>query len=83
MEYSASKTADSTAPIAAALAMQPTPIEDLEKRLAVLKAAGVREYADGQIHILFERPPRQQEGADLAERFARFQMEQERMINGG
>lgn len=60
---------------------QPTPVEDLEKRLRVLRDAKVREYHDGGIRIAFERPQRMDE-ADMLEHLQQM-AEQERIANGG
>lgn len=81
MEYSPSATSDATAPVVTTTAnMQPTSVEDLEKRLAVLKAAGVREYVDGGLHVLFERPqPKREKTIDELI----VEAEQERIRNGG
>jgi len=81
MEYSASPTADATAPVSPAT-MQPTTVEDLERRLVVLKTAGVREYQDGGLHILFERPQQRHEEENPIERLVR-RMEEERVAHGG
>lgn len=60
---------------------QPSSVEDLEKRLRVLREAKVREYHDGGIRIAFERPQRVDD-ADMLELLQR-RMEEERLANGG
>lgn len=83
MEYSTSPTADATAPVTPVPSTQPTPVEDLEKRLAVLKASGVREYQDGPMHILFERPQQRSEEDVIAKLYRQAQADAERLANGG
>jgi hypothetical protein len=82
MEYSASPTADVTAPVQPA-AQSPVPlsVSDLEQRLAVLKSAGVREYQDGGVHILFERPKPREEIDPI--RALELAAQAERIASGG
>jgi hypothetical protein len=88
MDYSTSQTTTATAPVSPVsqadptLLLQPSTVEDLEKRLAVLKNAGVREYQDGRIHLLFERPQQKQPETEEDE-VMRMLREQERLANGG
>lgn len=63
MDYATNSNTDATRPVEAGTPATsgPSPVDDLAKRIAVLKENGVREYADGPIHILFERPQSKQE----------------------
>lgn len=70
-----------TPSVAAPAYPQPSSVEDLEKRLRVLREAKVREYHDGGLRIAFERPQRLDE-ADALEILQR-RMEEERINNGG
>jgi hypothetical protein len=81
MEYEQGPNVDATAPVVATQAQHPSTVEDLERRLAVLKTAGVREYQDGGIHVLFERPPRKEEMSEIDILMAAA--ERERVAAGG
>lgn len=78
-------TTDATANVSPVERHHPLTVDDLERRLAVLKAAGVREYHDGAdgVKIAFERPqqPRQKPNdpyiQELQELAAQVRAEQE------
>ena len=79
MEYKVDTATDATATVQTVQPTCPSSVEDLTKRLAALKNAGVREYSDNGLHILFERP-RQREEEDIVTRTIREYQEQ--LING-
>lgn len=73
MEYKVTTETDATKPVetVTTTTSQPTPVEDLTKRLAALINAGVQEYQDGQLHILFKRERQKSTLEDPIERVLR------------
>ena len=39
---------------------EPTPVDDLAKRIKILRENGARAYKDGKLEIIFETRPRPQ-----------------------
>lgn len=83
MEYEPGPNAEATAPVATVTNQNPLPVEDLERRLALLKAAGVREYHDVGVKIAFEPKRQQPAGQDELVAQVMAMVEQERETNGG
>lgn len=81
MGYEPGPNADATEPVVTVNNAVPSTVEDLERRLSVLKTAGVREYHDAGVHILFERPPRKEEPSEIERLLAAA--EAERRLAGG
>lgn len=53
-------------PAAAVTASAPTPVDDLERRLQLLRDCGVRAYKDGSLEIVFSAPPKRESAEDRA-----------------
>jgi hypothetical protein len=51
--------------------LQPTPLEDLERRLKALRESGVRAYKDGPLEIIFSGQQRQA-GSPMDEALRQF-----------
>lgn len=66
MEYKVSSETDASKPVETVpqAAVQSPTVDDLTKRLAALTNAGVQEYADGVLHILFKRDRGSQRAAE-------------------
>jgi hypothetical protein len=44
----------------------PTPVDDLERRLQLLRDCGVRAYKDGPLEIVFSAPPKRENPEERA-----------------
>jgi hypothetical protein len=51
---------------APATATAPTPVDDLARRLQMLRDYGVRMYKDGPLEMVFAAPPKRESAEDRA-----------------